>query len=441
MLNDFHGADRVFLATGFTDLRRGIDGLAAIVQQQFELNPFTNTLFLFCGRRRDRIKALYWEGDGFVLLYKRLESGSFQWPRSETEARALTPQQYRWLMTAEIDQLKKKVEAQQAELEAKSAELAQALLQNQWLTEQLLVKKRKIFGSSSEVLDQMVMEQFAHLFNEAECWDAAGQKPAAKAEKKPRKRRSSGSVEDIIPEGTPVEVVEHRLPEEERICGVCGSEMVEIGKEIRRTLQMEPPRFWVREDWYYTYACKHCEQETGEAVIEATPMEPAVLPGSFASPSAIAHIAVQKYVMYSPLYRLEKEYERQGLKLSRQTMSNWLLSASEDWLEPIYDTLHAQLCRQHVLHADETTLQVLHEKDKSAKSKSYMWLYRTSGDAAKPIVLYDYQPNRKAENAEAFLNGFTGWLHADGYQGYHRLPTQIRVVGCLAHARRNSTKL
>lgn len=83
----------MFLATGFTDLRRGIDGLASIVQQQFELDPVTNTLFLFCGRRRDRIKALYWEGDGFVLLYKRLESGSFQWPRSETEAKALTPQQ------------------------------------------------------------------------------------------------------------------------------------------------------------------------------------------------------------------------------------------------------------------------------------------------------------------------------------------------------------
>lgn len=85
----------MFLATGFTDLHRGIDGLASIVQQQFELAPFTNTLFLFCGRRWDRIKALYWEGDGFVLLYKRLESGSFQWPRSETEAKALTPQQYR----------------------------------------------------------------------------------------------------------------------------------------------------------------------------------------------------------------------------------------------------------------------------------------------------------------------------------------------------------
>ena len=121
--------------------------------------------------------------------------------------------------------------------------------------------------------------------------------------------------------------------------------MVEIGKEVRRSLQMEPAKFWVREDWYYTYACKVCEQETGETVMKAAPAEPSVLPGSFASASAIAHLAVQKFVMYSPLYRLEQEFDRMGLKLSRQTMSNWLLHAAEDWLSPIYDTLHKQLCR------------------------------------------------------------------------------------------------
>ena len=98
MLNDFTGADKVYIACGYTDLRRGIDGLATLVAQQFDLDPFTNTLFLFCGRRRDRIKALYWEGNGFVLLYKRLESGVFQWPRKESEAKGITPQQYRWLM-------------------------------------------------------------------------------------------------------------------------------------------------------------------------------------------------------------------------------------------------------------------------------------------------------------------------------------------------------
>ena len=88
----------MYIAMGYTDLRRGIDGLAAIVDSQFKMDPFTNTLFLFCGRRRDRIKGLLWEGDGFLLLYKRLENGTFQWPRTGEEARQLTAQQYRWLM-------------------------------------------------------------------------------------------------------------------------------------------------------------------------------------------------------------------------------------------------------------------------------------------------------------------------------------------------------
>jgi transposase len=98
MLNDYRGSARVYLACGYTDLRRGIDGLVGIVQRSFELDPFSDNLFLFCGRRCDRIKALYWEKDGFVLLYKRLERGSFQWPRTAREVRELTPRQFRWLM-------------------------------------------------------------------------------------------------------------------------------------------------------------------------------------------------------------------------------------------------------------------------------------------------------------------------------------------------------
>ena len=96
MLSEFNG--KVYLATGRTDLRMGIDGLAGIVQGQFELDPFSEALFLFCGPRKDRIKGLLWEGNGFLLLYKRLESGKFQWPRTGDEAQKLTAQQYRWLM-------------------------------------------------------------------------------------------------------------------------------------------------------------------------------------------------------------------------------------------------------------------------------------------------------------------------------------------------------
>lgn len=105
MLNDYSGAEHIYIACGYTDMRRSIDGLATVVQQSFRLDPFSNSLFLFCGKRRDRIKALYWEGDGFVLLYKRLERGRFQWPRSESEVRDLSHQQFRWLMEGlSIDQ-------------------------------------------------------------------------------------------------------------------------------------------------------------------------------------------------------------------------------------------------------------------------------------------------------------------------------------------------
>lgn len=91
MLNDFNCNCPVYLACGYTDLRRGIDGLATIVEQQFNLDPCANALFLFCGRRTDRIKGLYWEGDGFLLLYKRLENGKFCWPRKADECQTITP--------------------------------------------------------------------------------------------------------------------------------------------------------------------------------------------------------------------------------------------------------------------------------------------------------------------------------------------------------------
>ena len=98
MLNDFKCSYPIYIACGYTDLRRGIDGLDSIVETQFKMDPFQNAIFLFCGRRRDRLKALLWEDDRFLLLYKRLKNENFQWPRNKNEVQTLTPQQYRWLM-------------------------------------------------------------------------------------------------------------------------------------------------------------------------------------------------------------------------------------------------------------------------------------------------------------------------------------------------------
>lgn len=306
-----------------------------------------------------------------------------------------------------------------------------------WFTEQLLILKRKHFGSSSEKsVEETVeaLEQLSLFFNEAEVTRAAEEATTTVAEHTRKKKTSL--IQEKLPENIPVEVVEHGLPESDRICSLCGDTLVPIGKEVRRTLVFVPAQAKIREDVYFTYACETCKKENTETPILKTPKAAAVISGSFASPEAIAHIMTQKFVMGAPLFRQEQEWNRAGIHLSRQTMSNWILRAAEDWLAPIYDELHRRLVSRQVLHADETTLQVLHEQGKKAQSKSYMWMYRTSGDAEHPIVLYEYKPNRKASNAEAFLEGFTGYLHADGYHGYHKLNPGIRVVGCMAHARR-----
>lgn len=110
--------NEIYIACGYTDLRYGIDGLATTVKEKFGLSPFSaNTIFLFCGRRSDRIKALVWEGDGFLLLYKRLEAGSFKWPRKEDDLRNLTYEQFsRLLQGFTIDPAIKKIKPPESTL-------------------------------------------------------------------------------------------------------------------------------------------------------------------------------------------------------------------------------------------------------------------------------------------------------------------------------------
>ena len=107
MLGDLSRVEKIYLRTGYTDMRKQLDGLVDIIQYSFQLDPYSNSLFLFCGRRCDRIKALHFEKDGFCLYYKRLDDGGFQWPRDSSEVRNLSRQEYRWLLEGlSIDQPK-----------------------------------------------------------------------------------------------------------------------------------------------------------------------------------------------------------------------------------------------------------------------------------------------------------------------------------------------
>lgn len=241
---------------------------------------------------------------------------------------------------------------------------------------------------------------------------------------------------DKLPENLPVEIVEHTLPEEECVCPECKNQMHVMGKETREELKIIPAQTLIVKHIRNIYSCRNCEANSDHTpIIKANTPNP-VIKGGFASPEAIAHIATQKFVMASPLYRQEQELNHNGILLSRQTMSNWLIKASEQWLTPIYEKLKEKLVEHEVLHADETKVQVLKESGKKAETNSYMWLYRTSGDAKSSIILYEYQPNRKHEHPKNFLENFKGYLHTDGYEAYHKLPDDIISVGCLAHLRR-----
>jgi len=98
MLGDLSHVSKIYIICGRTDMRKSIDGLMTIIRDTYNMDPFANALYLFCGRKSDRLKALHFDSTGFVILYKRLDSGRFQWPRTPSEVRSLTRQQYRWLL-------------------------------------------------------------------------------------------------------------------------------------------------------------------------------------------------------------------------------------------------------------------------------------------------------------------------------------------------------
>lgn len=164
-----------------------------------------------------------------------------------------------------------------------------------------------------------------------------------------------------------------------------------------------------------------------------------LLRGSLVSPSLEAAIMNGKYVNAVPLYRLEKEFERYGIRISRQNMANWTIQCAEQYLAILYDYMHGRLYDCHVIQADETP--VLVNKDgRPAGAKSYMWVYRTGkmyGD--RPIVLYEYQKTRNASHPREFLKDFRGVCVTDGYQVYHTIEKEredLTIAGCWAHARR-----
>lgn len=329
------------------------------------------------------------------------------------------------IATMTIEELRERC----AQLEQQVAELTAKL---NWFMEQFRLSKKRQFGSSSERTEALKEQQLL-LFNEAEV-EARPEETEPDLETITYQRRKTRTRREMNLEELPVEVVEHHLPEEERVCPCCGGPLHEMSTEVRQELKIIPAKVKVVKHVRYVYSCRRCEKEEVTTPVITAPMPAPVLPGSPVSPSLLSYIMTQKYGAGLPLYRQEQQFKSLGIDLSRQTMANWVLHGANTYLTLIYDRLHEHLLKRDILHADETTLQVLHEPGREPTTKSFLWLYRTGRDGP-PIILYDYQTTRAGKHPRRFLAGFKGYLHVDGYDGYNGL-SEVTLVGCWAHARR-----
>lgn len=326
-------------------------------------------------------------------------------------------------------QVHEKLEKENLKLKARVQELE---LLNKWYTEQLKLLRQKQFGTSSEKNKRDEQEQI-NLFNEAEAdRQAIVVEPDMENISYSRKKGRRG--ENI--KNLPVEVIEYTLPEGERACPACAQELHTMSKEIRKELTIVPAKVKVIEHVSYVYSCRNCEKNNTETPVITAKTPKSLLPKSMVSAELLAYIMSQKFVNAMPLYSQEQDFKRLGVKISRQNLSNWVIKGST-LLEPILNALKKDLITRPLLHADETTLEVLCEPGRPAQTNSYMWLYRTSGDTACPIVLYDYQEGRSGQFAKDYLSGFSGYLHTDGWKGYQKLEeVYVTLCGCWSHARR-----
>ncbi len=251
-------------------------------------------------------------------------------------------------------------------------------------------------------------------------------------------RKKKAAHEELF-KGLKVEKVVVPLPEKEQVCPVCGTQMVLTCEEyVRRELEFIPGTCRVIEYYSQSYGCPSCKEGPGDTkkpVIIKSQVPDALAGKGPASASTVAWTMYQKYANGLPLYRQEKNWKQYGAQISRTTLANWTIYCSRNYFQPMYDYFHRELLKRSFAMADETRVQVLNEEGRRAKTQSFMWLFRNGKDGLPAIILYGYSPARDSSHAREFLEGYSGYLETDGYQGYNNLPG-ISRCSCWAHIRR-----
>ena len=327
----------------------------------------------------------------------------------------------------------------QNQLDTANAQLSDTNRQIELLTEQIRIMNQRQFGRHSEAASDIDGQlSLFDSFNEVEF----AQDPSAKEPEiteviiSSYKRSKSKGKREADLDGLPARVIEHKLSEEE-LSEKFPNGYKELPEEVYKRLHIIPETFIVDEHHVHVYAAK---DNSGKILKASRPVD--LFRNSIATPALVASIINGKYVNALPIERQARAFKDNGINLATNTMSNWVIKSAEKYLSLIYDRMHELIYDSKVIHADESPVKCMRidkAKIKNGK-KTYMWVYRNNPHCSKyPIVLYDWQPSRKADHPREFLKNFSGTVVTDGYQVYHKLGKErqdLQISGCWIHARR-----
>ena len=305
------------------------------------------------------------------------------------------------------------------------------------LMQEMALLRSQRFGRKSETNaaeeienGQQVME---FVFNEAEtAADTDKNEETITVAEHKRKSRSKGKQEEDLSKLRKEE--KHFRIDEEELNELFPNGYRELPEDITSQIEHQPAEYYVKEYHVHVY----CAKDDNSNIVRAD--APKKLFGKgLASPSLVAGVANGKYTNGLPLYRIEQEFERNDVPISRQTMANWMIMASERYFSLIIEKLKDKLFDHHTIHCDETPM-VVSKDGRKAGSKSYMWVYRSGEYDPDPIVIFDYQKTRHHSHPEKFLGDFRGVIVTDGFEAYHKIARLRRgdliVAGCWVHMNR-----
>jgi len=310
------------------------------------------------------------------------------------------------------------------------------------LIEQIRLANQQRYGRHSETLDSITGQ--LSFFNEAEaCYDDNVPEPTmeetiAEELQKPRKSKKKGKREEDLKD-FPQEEILHDVSSK-RLDDVFGEgNWKNMPDEICWQLRFEPAK-WIAEKHVIKVYVGTDGLRQDEFLRGDHPFT--LFRGSIATPSLVAAIINAKYVNSNPLDRIARDFQCNGLNLSKQTMSNWIVWSSERYLQFVYDLMKEQQLKAHVNQCDETPVEIVND-DRPAGSKSYFWVHITGElSPVPPIVIYEYQKTRHSDHPKEYYKDFKGILVTDGLEQYHKIAKELEGVknaNCYAHARRHFT--